>query len=61
MALRHEAMKAILRMIKDDKAAFSIVNKNVLPSLASFACSNDEDDKLTRAALKVLMVLTPLL
>ena len=59
VALRHEAMKAILNIIQDEKAALFVVDKNILPSLASFTVSNDEDDVLRRAALKVLMALIP--
>ena len=62
--LRHEAMKAFLRIIKDKKAASSfVVDRNMLPSLATFVCvdGDDGDVILRRAALKALIVLTPMM
>lgn len=61
LKLRAVAMKAFLKMIKNKQAALTIIDRKLIPSLAQFACCNDEDKRLTRPMLKALVVLTPMM
>jgi hypothetical protein len=60
-SLQQQAIKAILFMIKDQQAAISILDSDILSSLATFANSDSNNDQLKRVAIKTVILMTPLL
>ena len=58
MSVRMDAIKSILIMINDDRAAQSIFQKDILSDLAEFVASYEYDDELKRSSLKAVMRLT---
>ncbi len=60
MSIRRQAIKSILTMINDDRAALSIFQKDILSDLAAFVARSDDDDdnELKRNSLKAVIRLT---
>ena len=60
VSIRRQAIKSILTMTNDDRAALIIFQKDILTDLAAFvASSDDEDDEVKRSSLEAVIRLTP--
>ena len=61
LSVRRNAINSILAMVNDDKAAVSILQKDILSDLATFVANSneDDDDEIKRCSLKAVIQLTP--